>query len=480
MDCRGETLKRTSKTMVITAIASVIFICAVFLNRYVYNIEIPAFLQKPENISGQVEITGTFIQTWIVKNWTEEMWGKEFDSLKEAGIKYIVLSPTLFHMNDEKSGEKYIKTVYPSNIEETTMFYDSQGIRYPDVVKVCLENASKRGMKVFIGLNYSDDWWEMKNNEIWVYSMMNEGNEVADELWEMYHDKYPDAFYGWYWCWEVDNFYFSTLDIFKKMRNMLANAIKIHMEHFDENGMHLPFMISPYMNYRLGFSTSYSDMWEYVFKNSGMKAGDIFCPQDSVGAGGLKIEILGEWFDALKNAANSVPGIELWADVEAFEESDWTAATLDRVLKQMKETDPYVKEFILFTYTHYYSPETNSTGFHNTYLDYLEKGELDAFPPLKPSGLEAVLKDERNVKLTWNAPYDDTGVCGYNLYRSGEFLVKKQNHINMEEVENYNTAVNEFLDLDLKENSIYSYSIEAYDYAGNISPRSREVFIKIP
>jgi hypothetical protein len=208
-------LKRTCKIMIITAIASAIFICGAFLDRYVNDIKIPAFLRQPEEMAGQVKISGTFIQTWIVKDWTDEMWEKEFDFLEQAGIKYIVLSPALFHMNDEKTVEKHVKTIYPSNIEGTSMFIDSEGCRYPDVVEACLKNASKKGMKVFIGLNYSDDWWKMRRNEIWVYSMMNEGNKVADELWEMYHDRYPDAFYGWYWCWEVDNFYFSTLDIFK-------------------------------------------------------------------------------------------------------------------------------------------------------------------------------------------------------------------------------------------------------------------------
>jgi hypothetical protein len=473
-----------SKILVITALCVLIFICSAFAKEYLFDKAAILVRAKLVQLLEPARASGTFIQTWMVKNWTSDMWKEEFDSLQEAGMEYIVLTPSLFYDRNEITGETVVKSAYPSEMQSVTLLAGSSGAQCPDIVEKCLENASQRNMKVFLGLNFSDDWWRKRNDEEWIYSMMHDGNRVAKELWDKYHDRYKDTFYGWYWSWEVDNFYSCTLDIFKRKQKILAKAIKIHTDYFVNEGMRLPIMLSPYVNQRLGTSERFADMWEYIFKNSGLKEGDVFCPQDSVGTGGMSIGSIGKWFSAYGRAVGAVPGIRLWSDVEAFDDSDWTPATLDRVVLQMNAAQPYVSNMILFSYTHYYSPNSNQTGFHDTYMDYLENGRLESVPPGVPEGFDAWCEmnqdGEYDVLLTWDEPQDNIGVCGYKIFRNGGFIAKKQEHISGNEPKEDCLLINRFRDTEVKPGRTYTYSVQAYDFAGNLSGISSEVVIAVP
>lgn len=130
---------------------------------------------------------GTFIQSYLVNGRSNEKWQSELGYLKEAGMNYIILQSTA-----EKVNRGVLKTIYPTRIPEFQMHPG-----YSDVVDECLRNAEIMGFKVFLGLNFDDGWWEWHSkNPEWLYERMREGNLVAAELYDMYYNKYPNAFYG--------------------------------------------------------------------------------------------------------------------------------------------------------------------------------------------------------------------------------------------------------------------------------------------
>ncbi|MGI6776975.1 MAG: DUF4434 domain-containing protein [Acetivibrionales bacterium] len=424
---------------------------------------------------------GTFIQWWLVKDWDDTRWLQEFSALRKADMHYVVLAPTAFYIYDRTTGEGKTHTLFPTETDGFEVLKDEKGKEYGDIVDACLRNAEKADIKVFLGLNTSDDWWMKRLDSKWVYARMEEGNKVADELWDRYYHKYPSAFYGWYWDWEVDNFYFSTADFFKTSRKLLADAIKIHMDHFDKTEKHLPFMLAPFMDWRVGRADDYARMWEYVFKNSGMKVGDIFCPQDCIGAGGLNIDNLADWFAGFRKAVDKVPGLKLWADIETFDDRDWTAATLDRFVSQMEKVRPYVDNYITFSYSHYYSPYNVDPGFHKTYIGYLMTGELEPFSPTKPENLVVQAQSPRSIYLSWQASEDNIGVAGYYVYRNGVLVSniqvkRKDNTFYNKEFEAPDTF---FKDLIYDTGATYTYEVQAYDFAGNISEKTDPVSITV-
>jgi sugar phosphate isomerase/epimerase len=165
---------------------------------------------KSEDLTAMLK--GTFIQWWLVKDWDDAVWQKEFKALSELGMEYVVITPVAFLT--QRNGSYVTSTVYPTEIDGFETLSDKDGRPYPDSVERCLKNAADFGIKVFIGLNFGDDWWKYRGKEDWMLERVAEGNAIALELWNKYRSKYPDSFYGWYWPWEVDNFHFRmVLDI---------------------------------------------------------------------------------------------------------------------------------------------------------------------------------------------------------------------------------------------------------------------------
>lgn len=414
-----------------------------------------------------IKSDGTFIQWWLVRDWDDEMWQKEFQILKEAQMEYVILQPLAFYIFDAELQAWVTETVYPSAIEG---FRRMEG--YGDVVDSCLRNAQKAGLKVFLGLNFSDEWWSRRHDAQWINSRVAEGNLIADELWDSYKGKYPDAFYGWYWCWETDNIYFKRYDNYNSAQ-ILSGAIRLFTRHLENGDRRLPVMLSPYMNWILGTPKGNADLWEYVLANSGLREGDILCPQDSVGAGGLNLKNFARWFSELRKAVDKVPGIKLWADTEVFVSNDWTAVPIDRFIGQMTELAPYVEGFVTFSYSHYYSPNIIEEGFHTAYLRYLESGETEKNPPAAPRNLKFVYDGNGAVILTWYPSTDDSGVCGYYIYRNGKKIA------NVQVPRTYGApgqgAATTYTDSQENRPRDPVYEVEAYDFAGNLSERTPKI-----
>lgn len=463
---------------VVTGLSAAVIVAAIAI--YVYLTDpaalYPAFAEaKASGFGRNASADGTFIQWWLVKDWDDWRWIREYRILKEAGMQYAVLTPTAIYESGGNGKSGVTKTLYPSEQPGFQVLKDKEGNEYSGIVDACLRNAQKMGIKVFLGLNFSEEWWSKGRSAEWIKSRMLEGNRIVDDLWELYRSKYPDAFYGWYWCWEIDNGKFSTLD-FNGSKKMLSDAIRIQLDHMENTGKRLPFMLAPFMDWKLGTPERYAKTWEYVFVNSGMKSGDIFSPQDCIGAGGLNMGNYTKWFSELRKAVDKKPGIQLWATTETFNVNDWTAATIDRFIRQMNDLRPYVDNFITFSYSHYYSPYLVDKGFHRTYAEYVKTGKLESLPPCVPSGLKAAAEPGGKISINWDASHDNTGVGGYYVYRNGR-LIKNLQVKRGDRMLRGNDADTSMEDASLKPGELYIYEVQAYDFAGNVSPKTVPVAI---
>lgn len=298
---------------------------------------------------------GTFIQDFLVSNWDDAQWQRELAVLKEVKMTYVVFFATV-------TGTK---TLYQSDIPGLSSKYGK------DVLDMCLRNAEKAGIKVFIGLNFDEAWWGAYSAE-WLNAQMELGNQIATEIKEKYADTYKNAFHGWYWVWEIDNLNYKT----KNRQNMLAHALNINLDHLHSITPQMPVMICPFMNYRVGTATENGDMWTYLFSVMHFKTGDIFAPQDGIGADGIKIEMLDSWFSPLAKAVKTRPGLVFWSDAETFIQSNWSSAPIERFVQQLKIVQPYVSGIITFAYSHYYSPVSVEGNFHTIYKNYVNTGKL--------------------------------------------------------------------------------------------------------
>ena len=421
-------------------------------------------------ISSHPVANGTFIQWWLVEHWSDATWDEECRILSEAGMKYIILAPTAFLKNDKLSGQEKVFTIYPTQQKGFEMMSGENGEKYPDVVDACLKSASKNGLKVFLGLNFSDDWWWKNNDNMWLQKRVQEGNMIAEELWNLYRPVYGDALYGWYWCWEVDDFSFRSKSMWDS-KKILTNAIKAQIDFMEASGIRLPLMLSPYMDWRLGTPEGYARMWEYVLVNSGLQEGDVFSPQDCIGSQKLNMDNYTKWFAALRKAADTVPGLRFWANTEIFDISDWTSAPIGRFIQQMNDVSPYVDDWVTFAYSHYYSPNVIMPGYHQTYMDYVKTGMLEGIPPTAPASLSVQVMSDGRIKLEWEPATDNVGVCGYFIFVNGHQIAKIQalRADSPEKVEGPATSIIlekiQYWETDV-------FEVQAFDFAGNVSGKA--------
>jgi chitodextrinase len=107
---------------------------------------------------------------------------------------------------------------------------------------------------------------------------------------------------------------------------------------------------------------------------------------------------------------------------------------------------------------------TFDTAFDNQTVSVSAGG--DTSPPTVPTGLTATVINANRVDLSWNASTDDVGVAGYTVYRNGTVLTS--------------VGSTAFSDLSVTANTTYSYTVDAFDAAGNHSAQSSSVSVTTP
>jgi chitodextrinase len=106
--------------------------------------------------------------------------------------------------------------------------------------------------------------------------------------------------------------------------------------------------------------------------------------------------------------------------------------------------------------------------FSNQLVVYGVLTGTDTQPPSAPANLTVSGTTSTSVSLSWRASTDNVGVDGYYVYRTvqGRTTLAKT------------VTGTTYTDTGLSRNSNYSYSIKAYDAAGNVSQASNSVKAK--
>ena len=92
----------------------------------------------------------------------------------------------------------------------------------------------------------------------------------------------------------------------------------------------------------------------------------------------------------------------------------------------------------------------------------------DTQPPTAPTLLSAVAKSANEVDLLWTASSDNTGVAGYQIIRNGVMISSVPG------------AALVYVDNTVVPGATYTYSVAAYDAAGNVSSPSASLQVTTP
>lgn len=118
-------------------------------------------------------------------------------------------------------------------------------------------------------------------------------------------------------------------------------------------------------------------------------------------------------------------------------------------------------EYLAYTEWHQTNYNDQTGGFDDAYAVYAvdaagnESVLMDADPPSSPTNVQAVAVSSAAVDITWNASLDNVGVAGYRIFRDGSLAGV--------------SITTSYTDTDLQPQTIYSYTVVAYDAVGNTS-----------
>jgi uncharacterized protein DUF4434/F5/8 type C domain-containing protein/fibronectin type III domain protein len=396
----------------------------------------PLTASTPALASGPPALNGSFIQPQLADELSDTQLATEDSYLTRAGLTQQVLQWTADSGADT--------TVYPSGLSGYTQSTST------DVVGRILTAADNAGLKEYLGLQVNNDWWtNYANDSSWLDSQATTATQLAADLYSKYGSH--SSFAGWYIPFEVDNWNFTTSTSWSNMASFYT-TVASYLHNLTPG---LPVIIAPFFNTSGGLTSSqWTTMWESILANAPI---DVVALQDGVGDGHATTQQLATWFAATQAAIQDAsPSTQLWADTDTYNTS-FEPMAIGTVVADMTQEQPYVSDFLSFSYDHYDSPLQVSPYYDTTYRDYLSAGSVETSPPTTPAGLTATDVDAQTIDLSWTASTDNVGVAGYEIYRNGD-LVKTI----------YGTATT-YTDSQLNSSTSYTYEIAAFDAAGNAS-----------
>ncbi|OGO87185.1 MAG: hypothetical protein A2Y15_07800 [Clostridiales bacterium GWF2_36_10] len=476
-------------------------ICGVLMLALTFSVSTPVIAQEESEYplataesmgsSGISPITGTFIQPWLYASWNETRWDQEIEEWKMLGIEYLIMGDTL---SVSPNNNYTITASYPTNIEEVT--------RSTDYLTMLFRKCKQYGIKLYIGIGNTDNGWDFLDLEVSASvekfkKLSTIFAAVAEDIYNIYYEDYKDIFAGFYFVPELyNNSAFSTAEGRSTYSEGLAAGLDIIFDKLNSLNKDLPFIFSPYVNL-FGGSWVCKDteqigmFWQEALATAGFRDGDILCPQDSVGAGGNDLANLDAMTKAYRNAVdNCGKDIKLYSNCEIFVQPNseyisrndegvnyWETATIDRMIKQFDIVSQYVDKLFVFAYPHYLSSYLSANGFYNTYIHYLETGELDTMPPIAPNTFSTSKRNANGKEalyINWGGMYDNYGISRVNIYKDGKFYGyriaergnAKSNTINLYPTKFYDTGYNFNTDKNV------TYEFEVIDCSGNVSERS--------
>lgn len=406
---------------------------------------------------------GTFIQSWLCQNWSDAKWETELDYMDQAGMTYLIYADVAYRDSGTWT------TKYPSQI--SGLAGTNNGL---DVIENVLRNCARHNIKVFIGMgNYSE--FEVNGGIGSTFtSFCNISAQIVAEIYNLYHSRYPDTFYGWYFVPEFNNNYLNMTPYVSKF----ASGMNVVINELNQLDPAMPLLLSPYFMkyYTTASVSSTKTFWTNMLTRINFRAGDILAPQDAVGAGWIEMSDLDSVTKMYRQAVDAAnKGVILWSNCESFiqnhdssllgppetENTTFVTSPLNRYVQQMTIVSQYVDNIIMFSYNHYYSPNQNDPVFNNTYLDYLANGALETQCPTAPTRISTALQSDGSLKIGWGGASDNIGIAAYRVLKNGSFMVRND--------VSYGSGFTVCTDADFSTSGQTTYEIQAIDGAGNAS-----------
>lgn len=357
-------------------------------------------------------LCGNFMQPGAFKNYSAQQMKSHLQTMYDVGIDILILQWSF-----ENTSDGVTSVYYDASFEsaDKSSLYNESG---KNLLGNILAAAEEVGVKVFVGLNNNDEWWEKAvSDRSWLADQADLGIKGAKQIYDTYKEQYPNALYGWYFVFEMYN-----TEATQTMMENAAFLLNGFCDGLTEIDGEMPMMLSPFLSAYGTEPEVTGQQWKEIFAMTRFRDGDIFCCQDSVGAGYISIDQLEGYYREIKKAVDTKEGLHFWANNEDFDLSNSSTAPLNRFLKQLQISSSYVEAHVTFAYSHYQHPDMGKTGYHNAYKTYYETGKLPENTLTAPEVSFDLEEDGSAVTLSGSIQNSDKTVAGIRILKNGEEL----------------------------------------------------------
>lgn len=299
---------------------------------------------------------GTFITFWNKSGWNSTDWENHMKEMLEVGIKTLIVQFTAYEDN---------VWIESNNANSTN--------KYPHVLGLLLDAAEKYDMGVFVGLYFSENYWENTKDLPTLKIHTQRSNQFANEIWGA--NKKKKSLKGWYISHEPASYYYRTSEDLKILKDQLINPIANHCKALSGK----PVSIAPFFNYDLTDINTFSSF----MISMGSTNVDLIILQDGIGVFHCDLESLESYYLAANNALYEIGNFKgaFWADIETFRFKDKDTAimkpeAMEILTQKLSIVSPHVSNIVTFQYYNDMCAKgPNGIQAHklrNDYMNYLE------------------------------------------------------------------------------------------------------------
>lgn len=386
-------------------------------------------------------VSGTFMQPWAFQSYDQARMTQHLQYLKDVGIETLIVQSTF-------------------NVSEQSKELTEQDMEFLAVV---LAAAKEVGMEVYVGLANDGNWWKkVFTDQYWLDEHVEISLRAAQKIYNSFKSQYPGTLTGWYFWPEYWNM---ALDAAQTARG--AKFLSDYRDGLYAIDSSMPMLLSPFISSAVDAKGTEA-FWKDILSSSTLRDGDIFCCQDSVGAGHVTIDQIDAYFAAMKAAADTKPGLQFWANNEDFT-PDYHSADMGRFKQQLDITDKYVQKHISFSFCHYRNPDMGKSKAFEAYQYYYETGKLAEGKPAKPIVTVETIDQGYHVKFDVTVINADGSIHSILIAKDG--VVIHEHVFGSEET----VLTYQFTDINMNQPLVKRhYEVYFVDYSGNRSDAHSE------
>ncbi|WP_255417318.1 DUF4434 domain-containing protein [Proteiniphilum sp. X52] len=261
-------------------------------------------------VDAQRALTGSFVTFWDKGDWTQYQWNGLFEGMRKIGMNIVIIQFTAYEQN---------------------AWYDTSNTFSTNIFKFALTRllnaAELKGMEVYIGLYFHNEYWSNQTNADWLRLHADRCISVAREIYQRYGTS--TAFKGWYLPHEPEPYAYHSTELLASFRDNFVNRVSDSLHQLCDK----PVAIAAFWNSNL---TSPIQL-QHFMAELGRCNLQVIMLQDGVGVGHVSLDRLEDYYQSaaigLYEENTNYQG-EFWTDMETFESSGEPAG-IDRIKQQL-------------------------------------------------------------------------------------------------------------------------------------------------